>query len=748
MDMSVGVRRLFSVGLVLLCAAVDALALASAPALAAESQAAPQGCPNEQLRAEQPFGLTLPDCRAYEMVSPVETNGQDAVNLEDGGAARAAVSGEAITYASRGSFADPTGATAENQFISHRSGEEDRWETRSITPLHDPVGTEKEPPYTGTAFTPELTAGVANTNSPLVAGASGGKGEGEFGLYVESFASDPFSYRYVGEVGAEAGAFPLGASTDLSHVAFGASFGRVSEWVDGEVVPVSVSNGGASMEASVGAGLAYPSYVQNKELWHAVSADGSRVYFTSPATAVDGQGPVYVRVNAEREQSKTGPGGEAECIEAELACTIAVSPGAARYWGASADGTRMFYSEGEDLYEYSLPLGRLEGRTTALTGAGKVQGVVQISEDGSYVYFVADAALAAGASEQQCREETPEERSGEDPKQENLGCNLYVYHGGETTFVAKLAANDRSDWHNALAGYPEVEAGPEINTAVLSPDGSRLAFASEQELPTVNFPAGYDNTQARPGECEGYVGQVGSETETGRCREIYLYDAGSGGAESLVCASCDPSGARPVGPSNLGVARSADSEYRARNLLADGTLYFDSSDELVPEAGDGRQNVYEFQDGHTYAISNVAGGYESLFLDAAGGSPGGEEGTNVFFASADRLLSEDTSDSVVLYDARVDGGFPAPATAPSCDNGDSCKPPPSPQPSVFAPAGSATFSGPGDTTPPVVKPVVKKKAVKCKRGKKLSHNRCVQKKKPKKSRAIVNTNAKGRKKHG
>ncbi len=29
-------------------------------------------CTNEQLRAEQPYGLGLPDCRAYEMVSPIE----------------------------------------------------------------------------------------------------------------------------------------------------------------------------------------------------------------------------------------------------------------------------------------------------------------------------------------------------------------------------------------------------------------------------------------------------------------------------------------------------------------------------------------------------------------------------------------------------------------------------------------------------------------------------------------------------
>ena len=45
-------------------------AFTTAPALGSELA---QNCPNEQRRAEQPYGLRLPDCRAYEMVSPLET---------------------------------------------------------------------------------------------------------------------------------------------------------------------------------------------------------------------------------------------------------------------------------------------------------------------------------------------------------------------------------------------------------------------------------------------------------------------------------------------------------------------------------------------------------------------------------------------------------------------------------------------------------------------------------------------------
>jgi hypothetical protein len=149
----------------------------------------------------------------------------------------------------------------------------------------------------------------------------------------------------------------------------------------------------------------------------------------------------------------------------------------------------------------------------------------------------------------------------------------------------------------------------------------------------------------------------------------------------------------------------SSASYRPRDLLADGELFFDSEDVLVPHASDGRQNVYEYEGGVVRAISDVAGGYESFFLDA---SPDGE---NVFFASADRLLPEDPGGNTVVWDARVDGGFPVVVSSASCDNGDSCKPPESPQPAIFGAPASATFAGVGNATPaPVPAVTVKKKS--------------------------------------
>ena len=71
------------------------------------------------------------------------------------------------------------------------------------------------------------------------------------------------------------------------------------------------------------------------------------------------------------------------------------------------------------------------------------------------------------------------------------------------------------------------------------------------------------------------------------CKEVFLYDAGAG---SLTCVSCDPSGARPVGPSTLGeeVQRSASFFFApaTRQLAADGPAR-PSARDAPPDRGNG-----------------------------------------------------------------------------------------------------------------------------------------------------------------
>jgi hypothetical protein len=302
----------------------------------------------------------------------------------------------------------------------------------------------------------------------------------------------------------------------------------------------------------------------------------------------------------------------------------------------------------------------------------------------------------------------------------------------------------------------------------VTPDGTTLAFESERSL------TGYDNEPAEPVDCtqnqeEGERPPVSAGNPAVPCHEVYVYDAVT---EKLVCASCDPSGARPVGPADLG-GRERDAAtqlgvspfYPPRNLSeSGGRLFFQSRDPLVLHDTDEQLNVYEWEQpaspaeaaagensctqagGCTLPISDVAGDYKSHFMDA---SPSGKD---AFIVTADQLVPSDTDTREDVYDVRVGGGFPVTPAATVCNTEAACKSPVSPQPGVFAPPASATFSGPGNITPAVAPPppaVVKPKAkvVKCKRGyvkkKVKKKEECIKRKKSKKTAA--KKSAKGRK---
>jgi hypothetical protein len=333
------------------------------------------------------------------------------------------------------------------------------------------------------------------------------------------------------------------------------------------------------------------------------------------------------------------------------------------------------------------------------------------------VYFVARGNLATGATTGQA--------------------NLYVSHeGGAPKFIATLLNSKQNEEQEEAGGQQgwEAEEEPDGLTfaegsdardwvsgiqhygynapAAVSPDGTRLAFISKLSL------TGYDNELAENSpvekpECD----------KNNRCNEVYVYDTTNG---SFVCASCNPSGARPLGASDLNqVELNNTPQALTQNFTGDGTLFFETYDALVPHDSNGRLDVYEYASGHIYPVSDVASGFESHFLNTGG------NGRDAFIATAAQLLPGDHDSRIDIYDARANGGFPVSVVPPACNNGDACKPPPSLQPSVFGAPASATFSGAGNVAPvPQVKPVVKVKAKpkRCKPGYARKHARCVRKK--------------------
>ncbi len=612
------------------------------------------GCPNQRLRGEQSFAGVLPDCRAFEMVSPVDKNGNDAIvpNFY----ARSAVSGEAVTYESKGSFSEPAGAQYNSQYLSRRG--EGGWTTRNISPpttpdITTPIGGQWE----GMDFTGDLSKGmVINGDPPLTADAPAGYES----LYVSDIADG--SYRFVAaSPGApyEFNKNPVGldgTSADLSHVIFGKE-SQLFEWVEGHVN--SVSN-----DPAVLTGL------------HSVSGDGSRVFFTDLSN-----GQLFLREN------------QSTVVEVSKSQRAVIDPHglqAAQMWGASADGSRVFFTSkaeltedantgGADnapnLYEYDVGSGVLTDMTvdhTDVGGAG-VEAVAAMSEDGSYVYFVANGVLAVGGA-------VGQPVAGQS--------NLYVRHAGITSFIATLSKADMAEW----AGSPGSNgAGLLKNPVAVTPDGSRFAFQSNRSL------TGYDNRDETTGEPD---------------QGVYLYDALVG---RLVCVSCNPSGARPIASSALylfpaGELFNEGGLYKPRNFSDDGKrLFFDTADSLVKGDSNGLVDVYEYENGFLSLISDGTGSTNSYLQDVSA------SGNDVFFATADQLVNRDQDDRVDVYDARVGGGFPAaPPPFVGCENEELCRPlvPGEGGGGVFGVPASASFTGAGNIPVIPPPPVVGKKVVK------------------------------------
>jgi hypothetical protein len=678
---------------------------------------------------EHTFRTYLPeasefDLRRYELVSPGEKNSADvavpgnaagfveprSVKIQAG-----ATSGDAITYTSWTSFGEAEGAQATSQYLSKRA--ESGWQTENISPFGF-IWSPLLPPYVG--FSPDLSYSAFKTTEPVLTGDCR---EGREGLYLrnnesgevhclsleepEAPESPCLVYAGVSEEGARAFfAGPPEGSKDLSNSLYewSATGGveLVSLLPNGEPAPATEATGfgpGGSR------GLGESCEVTRTVLRHAISKDGSRAFWTYVPDDKSERTLLFARVN----------GSETVQLDRKADNIGADNSGDGVFWGASADGSVAYFSAprrlvsganpkvGEpDLYRYQF--GQAEPLTDITKGSvpGDVRGMVGISDDGSYVYFVAGAALTAAPN-----------KAGQNAVAS--GNNLYLQHAGETSFIATLA-NSQEDggvW----------ATNPRNLRARVSPDGRHLAFLSikAKEL------AGYDNTVATREHCQYEPTSDGKVklVENPLCPQAFLYEADTG---KLSCASCNPSGARPLGPT---VVPGWTNGFEGPRFLSDdgSQLFFQSFDELLQADENERGDVYEFErlgkgscseqdnnydpasGGCHFLISSGRSEDENYLVDAAA------SGRDVFFSTRQRLVGWDINDNFDVYDFREGGGFAEPPPPPPhCTSGESCKSPPISTPQAPSPATS-TFTSPGN--PRQLKP--------CKKGFVRKGKKCVKK---------------------
>lgn len=674
-------------------------------------------CPNAQYRSGS--SEHLPDCRVYEQVSPEDKGGLDAVTLEQQplpAQSSACEFGEACTIAymnAGAAFAGAPGNELSNAYLATRAA--GGWQTTALTPPtpQAPANGLAKVTY---AFSSDLSRAILRVPvQQLTADAPSGvynlflrQPNGSYSLVTSTAPPEPPEAGCGSCFGEQDVPAFAGASSDFSHVIFEANDSLVAgapaggtedlyEAAAGEVRLVGILPDTVPSEGATAGGGIDAVNESAHELEHAMSTDGSRVLFEATADSGGpdpqqaGQTELFDRLNGSSTIEISAPAAGAQPSKCETKAGVCNAE-PAKFWAASEDGSIVYFTSkaaltkesfvgaessgephenpGEDLYRYDVDRRTLTDLTVDRSdpNGASVVGVLGTSADGSYVYFVATGELVAGA------------KSGSP--------NLYVWHGsGDGGEQLKLIARLRAPSTKEEKSIEAMQAGPGVayqsdvadwtsrpteSQAYVTPDGKHLAFMSVEPL------TGYDNHDQGTGAAD---------------HEVFEYGADTG---QLVCASCDATGDAPLGSAFIGArlgARVSTPFHQPRTLSNDGSrLFFSSPDPLVGGLAGGSVKVFEYEGGTAQLISGSEGGGEAVFLDASA------SGNDVFLGTRERLAPADIDELADVYDARADGGLPAPAIQAPCQ-GSACQGPVPQPPSLAAPI-SAFFVGSGNLPQP------------------------------------------------
>jgi hypothetical protein len=708
----------------------------------------PPPCPaNEAFRIGP--SAKLPDCRAYEMVSPLEKGNGDVQVRDINNQHQSSISGERFTYSSPTPFDGSDAGPMISQYLAERhppGDPQEGWTSEPLSPARTraldvgPLERLKNEfklfsadlcqAWLRPTFDPPLTEDAIQGHFNLYRRENCGAAKGTYEALttVEPEEVPPLEYNGLELQGlsADTTRTVYAANDSLTDDApkaakcpsgFGCYYQLYERDADGQLRFVCILPDGKAVDPSKEAcylGTARDSLGQGTggSFENAVSADGRRIFWTAGVVEIGGEGlgggQIYVRI----DEDLNTPGDEKTIAVSKAAETLS-GTNKSIYWTASENGTRAIFTtgalgSGADLYEFAV-----DTETTTLI-APDVLGLVGTSEDASRLYFVSTAALPGSGT------------NGEGKEAVGGGLNLYLRDEAGTSFIGTLAAADKGGL-GFLSPFAEMPLGRLART---TPDGKHLAFTSTAPL------TGFDNKDAITGT---------------PAAEVFHYDADT---DQLHCVSCNPTGIRPTAREEGGIWTAAQipgyerALYASRLLSEDGRrLFFESFEALLPRDTNGQQDVYQWEEagkgscdsadssfnpkagGCVELISSGESPRESSFLDA---SPSGND---VFFATLSSLVPPDYG-LVDIYDARVEGGFAYPEPVPPCE-GEACQSPPPPPPAV-TPASSA-YVGPGN-------PKIQKKCPKGKRKakKKGGKVRCVKKKKQGKKQGKRGSGAKGR----
>jgi hypothetical protein len=595
-------------------------------------------CSNEALRTGPSAGL--PDCRAYELVSPPDMDGRLLWPVSSFGfetlfdlfpTELASPTSDSIVFETyNGPPLSPPEPNGNFDVYEARRTEAGWQSVRRISPS----GPQKSGPTSGGVSSDHA---YAFTHVNVVEGGIHPSGSLATGFGVDYLSNPDGSFEPVGK--GSLGEEPLAQGRYISrggeHVIFstGAQVGQ-SIWCK------TVIDAGRECkvlelqpEATTGVGAIYdreadgvthlvsllPGATEQtagqQAFYQGASSDGASIAFKI-------NGALYVRVHS------GGPGEETE--------EVAPAGDTPTFAGLSQEGKYLFYVSGGE----QGTIHRFETGTDQdlEVNPGNEGEIVNVSADGSHVYFVSNEEIGG------------EGGSGEP--------NLFAWNGSTTQLVATVAPSDLVQTSGSLPGIPaltnwtdyavapvnQIETGPGADSSRSTPDGDVLVFESKAKLDP-----SYENS--------GHT-------------EIYRWEEGGAGVDCVSCNS-DPLAGAASADARLQALDHTGSAMIVHNLSDDGSrVFFETKEAISPADTGGTNDVYEWhQEGSGSRMDLISSGQSVQYPLLVPSSNLPDEpnllfaitpdGGNVVFLSQDDLTGEAGSGGVpAIYDARVNGGFP------------------------------------------------------------------------------------------
>jgi hypothetical protein len=510
-------------------------------------------CPNEQLRRED-NSVGLPECRAYELVSPPQKGDADILAPTFPGepviSAQASPSGNAVAYQSVGAFAGAKASLGQNIYLSSLS--DAGWSTESL-----------DPPSLNTAKTDlKATLVVDQSGDKAVTGSlealAPGAVQGNMNIYLRdnktgasTLIATSSAYDFRSRVEAEGESLIAATTSDFSHIILVTTVALTPNAVPGVQNLYDWTGGTMHLVSQMQNGEGFPSEsTMAGTRTRPISIDGSRVFF-------DSGGALYMR----EDNQRTIP------ISVSHRAGDSSEPKQGALAGASADGSLVYFlseanlTEGADvagegyaaLYRYDVDTGQL----VDITPAGEVmrsRKVLSVSEDGAYVYFEVGGIPFFGEPD-----------------------HIYVWHEG----VAKRIEEK------------SLEEEPFLYSS--SPNGQYVAFTLGTQL------TGYNNQSSACG---------------GKCAEVYIYDDATGSLSCASCNPSGEAPRGPAEMGGAFTSMRTGGPF-ARTVLDNGSVFFETKDPLVPADSNGTVDVYRYLNGQIDLISSGESEFASSFADAS-----------------------------------------------------------------------------------------------------------------------------------